>query len=427
MGLRIVLVSREYPPDTGGGIGAYAQRMVPALARRGAAVHIVTRHLYSDEHEVDPQSGVTIHRVEMGDRSGESCLRASIVVAQKLLELLRGDGVDAIEFAEYEAMASAWLALRSLDRRAAAVPVALHLHSPTELNATLNGHEPALLDRAMRDLIEAERRCLALADGVCAPGSFMADWAAAYFDLAGRPTVIPYAAALGNPVEQTGSAKTRLYGGRLEQRKGVDTLIRAWNRVATTFPDWSLRLIGTDTSTAPGGGSCGDWLQSLLDPSLCERTEFCGPMSGDDLDRARSDAAIAVIPSRWENFPNTCIEAMASGLPVVASDRGGMADRRRRRRARRCAAPLDEHGSSSTHPGRTLGEGSHRRALRSRHRSGPADAVARFAGRERPRDGSGARRACASRPARSHRFPGGCAAARTRSVRSLHGREPSIG
>jgi hypothetical protein len=37
-------------------------------------------------------------------------------------------------------------------------------------------------------------------------------------------------------------------------------------------------------------------------------------------------ARLVVVPSRWENFPYTCIEAMASGVPVVVSPTGGMAE-----------------------------------------------------------------------------------------------------
>src|SRR5690606_10558490 len=100
MGLRIALVSREFPPDSGGGIGSYAARIAPALANAGARVHVITRRLASDEPEIDTTPGVTVHRIEMGDRSGESCLRASIVAAQKLLDIAYADGLDAIEFAE---------------------------------------------------------------------------------------------------------------------------------------------------------------------------------------------------------------------------------------------------------------------------------------------------------------------------------------
>ncbi len=326
MGPRIALVSREFPPDHGGGIGSYAARIVPALAAAGARVHVITRRLAPNHSEVTLPRSVTVHRVEMGDRSGESCLRASIVAAQKLLELIRTEGLDAIEFAEYEAMASAWLALRSLDDTAARIPVAVHLHSPTELNSELNAHDPRTLDRAMRDLIEAERRTIALADGVCAPGSFMADWARARFAMPERATVIPYAAELADPLLPDPNARTLLYVGRLEQRKGVETLVRAWNRAALNHPEWSLRLVGADTNTAPGGGSCREWLQSLLDPSLADRTRFDAPMNAEQLVSVRANAALALIPSRWENFPNTCIEAMASSLPVIASDHGGMAE-----------------------------------------------------------------------------------------------------
>lgn len=326
MALRMALVSREFPPDHGGGIGSYAARIARALAGIGVRVHVITRHLTETEREPDWPTGVTVHRIEMGDRSGPSCLRASMVVAAKILDLVRTHGLDAIEFAEYEAMGSAWLALRRLDADASQIPVAIHLHSPTELNAELNGYSAADLDPRLSELIEAERRCISLADGVCAPGSFMADWAHHRYALPVAPKVIPYPAEVSVTPRREDDAKVLLYVGRLERRKGVDTLIRAWNRVAAVRSGWMLHLVGADTNTAPGGGSCRAWLEAMLEPSAQACTRFDAAMAPLQLRALRATCSLAVIPSRWENFPNTCIEAMADGLPVVASDHGGMAE-----------------------------------------------------------------------------------------------------
>ena len=53
---------------------------------------------------------------------------------------------------------------------------------------------------------------------------------------------------------------------------------------------------------------------------------FYGECPRDTLPQWLAEARIAVVPSRWENFPNSCIEAMASGLPVIATCEGGMAE-----------------------------------------------------------------------------------------------------
>jgi glycosyltransferase involved in cell wall biosynthesis len=121
-------------------------------------------------------------------------------------------------------------------------------------------------------------------------------------------------------------AKRVLYVGRLEERKGVRVLTGAWESVIREHPDATLRIVGADTRTAPGGGSMRERLLAGMSDRARRRTIFTGACRVDELARHYAWASVCVIPSLWENFPNTCIEAMAQARPVVVSDRGGMAE-----------------------------------------------------------------------------------------------------
>ena len=60
----------------------------------------------------------------------------------------------------------------------------------------------------------------------------------------------------------------------------------------------------------------------VADRALDGRVEFLG--ARDDVDSILARSHIFVLPSNWEGFPLTILEAMRAGLPVIASDVGGV-------------------------------------------------------------------------------------------------------
>jgi len=201
----------------------------------------------------------------------------------------------------------------------------VHMHSPTELLFALKSYKESRLDAGFAALIAAERFGILHADAICAPSQYHADWCERHFGLDRPPTVIPlaYEPPPSPPPMPPGPTREAMYLGRIEPRKGVESLVRAWAIVAPRRPDWRLRLVGADTTTGAGGGSMRERLISSMGGERSS-IEFAGPRSPSELFEQFARASISVIPSLWENFPFTCVEAMSHARPVIASDEGGM-------------------------------------------------------------------------------------------------------
>jgi glycosyltransferase involved in cell wall biosynthesis len=109
--------------------------------------------------------------------------------------------------------------------------------------------------------------------------------------------------------------------GRLSREKGIMDLLDAWRRADTG--DALLALVGPDMAGHPwdAGVPGRDFVERH---GLGERVRFMGPT--DDPAPFYRAADVFVQPSHFEALGNTAIEAMASGLPVVTSGVGGLAD-----------------------------------------------------------------------------------------------------
>jgi len=116
-----------------------------------------------------------------------------------------------------------------------------------------------------------------------------------------------------SPVERTDGINI-LFVGRLERRKGLDILLEAISIIRLTEPELSeqiaVRIIG---------GGNRDIYETLCDDlQITSSVEFLGELPNPYGYMAHSD--MFVLPSRTEGFPNVLLEAMALGMPAIASD-----------------------------------------------------------------------------------------------------------
>ena len=100
--------------------------------------------------------------------------------------------------------------------------------------------------------------------------------------------------------------------GRLCRQKGQDILLRAWPLVRMHVPSAKLLLVGEGP------------YRSRLDGRGDVSIELVG--ARDDTDHLLRQVDLVVMPSRWEGMSLAMLEAMATGLSVVATDVGGVAE-----------------------------------------------------------------------------------------------------
>jgi glycosyltransferase involved in cell wall biosynthesis len=110
----------------------------------------------------------------------------------------------------------------------------------------------------------------------------------------------------------TSPRRTVLYFGRLHPRKGLDRLLHAWSRLARD--GCRLVLAGGD---ADGYQSTLTSLASEL--GISDSVEWAGIRSGADRERLFANATVLVLPSAYENFGLVIPEALARGVPVIAT------------------------------------------------------------------------------------------------------------
>jgi starch synthase (maltosyl-transferring) len=103
--------------------------------------------------------------------------------------------------------------------------------------------------------------------------------------------------------------------GRLEPQKGLPWLL-------ATAAEWLPRLPGCDLVLVGRGPDRPALEQLVMDRGIASRVHFLGWRP--DVPRILAASELLVLSSRWEGMPNVVLQAMAGGLPVLATDVEGV-------------------------------------------------------------------------------------------------------
>jgi glycosyltransferase involved in cell wall biosynthesis len=208
------------------------------------------------------------------------------------------------------------------------VPIVERLHGPHAV-----GREPieAAEERELGNLREAAeiasiRRVQAL---TCPSGNLLREMVRRY---ALEPTV---SAVIPNPIDTPEKASWDyrnaqpnqiLCVGRIDLRKGADIVMHAFALALEQRPTLSLVMVGPDSGIKQENGTTlhfEEFVSREFPEHVRARIRFLGPQPPARLAELRLQSAISIVGSRFENFAYSIAEAMACGMPVLASDSYG--------------------------------------------------------------------------------------------------------
>lgn len=195
-------------------------------------------------------------------------------------------------------------------------PLVALVHHPLALETGLRDHESAAL-RA------SERAALACARHVIATSAATARLLGADYDVpAVRLTVVrPGTDRVAHGPRQPGETVTLLTVGAIIPRKGYDVLVAALAKLKDCH--WRLVIVG-DRTRSPDTAARLD--AAIARGALGDRVESIGPVTSERLGELYASADLFVLPSRFEGYGMAYAEAIAHGVPVVATNVAAIPD-----------------------------------------------------------------------------------------------------
>ena len=324
----LVLTPYYYPVI--GGVESNAERFARFLVGAGVPVQVLTKRLFPTLADSDTRHGVPIQRIgPLGERSGLGKWRMLPAVYSWLVS--HAADYDVVCVVDYRGVGVAAVAARGRTGKR----VMLQGQTTGVLSGTVGGagvNSEGLLTRLVKWPI---RRLYAKTDAIACISRVLQDEALAFGIEPSRVHLLPNAIDMVRFSPADAGDRTRrrremglgddqvvcVYVGRLSREKGVLELVEAWKQVQPA--NAVLLLAGPDMPGSPW--DAGPGARAFVDANnLAASVRFLGPT--EDVSSVLQLADAAVLPSHFEALGLAAIEALACGLPVVASRVGGIPD-----------------------------------------------------------------------------------------------------
>ncbi len=318
---RIAFVTPEFVTEyaTGGGLGSYLNRITQALRETGHEPEIFT--LSPENEGTIDWNGVPVHRVRRTDanRAVRTWIRVAwrlglhwiepplipLCDARRLANALeRRDAERPFDLVQSADFRASGYYVRSLTSR----PHLVRCSGDGLLWAFANG------DVSFRRRWESrlERACLRRADMAYAPSRFVAERLARRTGI--DVHVVRPPATLETKPELSHELPERylIHFGQFSGAKGTPVLARALPRVWEQAPDFTMVWAGADRSD-----SLAQWREAWGEHR--SRVVWLGELTKPELYAVLQNAEAAVLPSAVDNLPNTVIESLLLGIPVIGT------------------------------------------------------------------------------------------------------------
>lgn len=330
---RVALLSTHTSPlarpggNKAGGLNVYVVELARRLVESGCLVDIFSRTSNRDQPAVvELGPGLRAIHLAAGPRrylAPESIHKHLPRFTQAIIEFA------ARESLTYDVIHSHyWLSgLVGIDlKKAWGVPHVTMFHTLGEIK---NRASVSMNETSLR--IESEAAIIAAADRiVCATEAEATSMRVLYRADPAKLSVVPLGVDLERfqPLDRDAARKTLglrderiiLFVGRIEPLKGIDILIDAAAMLDSDV-DCSVLIVGGDESSRTQVARLRELARHR---GIEHRVAFTGAVGHDLLPLYYSAADVCVVPSHYESFGLVAVEAMASGLPVVASRVGGL-------------------------------------------------------------------------------------------------------